>query len=88
VAAGFLFIDSVGMVLMNALMGAGDTKRVMFIGVGFQWLIFLPMVYVVGPVMGFGLVAVFALQAAYRGLQAIVFARMWQQGRWQSIELH
>ncbi len=88
VAAGFLFIDSVGMVLMNALMGAGDTKRVMFIGVSFQWIIFLPIVYVVGPVLGLGLVVVFATQAAYRGLQAVVFARMWQRGRWQSIELH
>jgi putative MATE family efflux protein len=88
VAAGFLFIDSVGMVLMNALMGAGDTKRVMFIGIGFQWLIFLPIVYVIGPIMGLGLVAVFTTQAAYRGLQALTFASMWKRGRWQSIALH
>jgi MATE family multidrug resistance protein len=88
VAAGFLFIDSVGMVLMNALMGAGDTKRVMFIGIGFQWLIFLPIVYVIGPIMGLGLVAVFTAQAAYRGLQALTFASMWKRGRWQSIEFH
>ena len=76
------------MVLMNALMGVGDTKRVMFIGIGFQWLIFLPLVYVLGPVMGFGLVAIFALQAGYRGLQAVTFGSMWRRGRWQSIELH
>jgi Na+-driven multidrug efflux pump len=88
VAAGFLFIDSVGMVLMNALTGAGDTKRVMYIAVSFQWLLFLPLVYLVGPKMGFGLVVVFALQASYRGLQALTFASMWQRGRWQTIELH
>ena len=87
VAAGFLFIDSVGMVMMNALTGVGDTKRVMYIGVGFQWLLFLPLVYVLGPTLGFGLVVIFALQAAYRGLQAITFASMWQRGRWQTIEL-
>ncbi len=88
VAAGFLFIDSVGMVLMNALTGAGDTKRVMYIAVSFQWLIFLPLVYLVGPHMGFGLVVVFALQGGYRGLQALTFASMWQRGRWQTIDLH
>lgn len=88
VAAGFLFIDAVGMVLMNALTGVGDTKRVMYIGIGFQWLIFLPFTYLIGPVLGLGLVAVFAAQAGYRGLQAVTFARMWQHGRWQSIELH
>lgn len=87
VAAGFLFVDSVGMVLMNALTGAGDTRRVMFIGIGFQWLIFLPIVYLIGPVWGLGLVAVFAAQAAYRGLQALTFASMWQRGRWQSIQI-
>jgi len=86
--AGFLFLDAVGMVLMNALMGVGDTKRVMLIGTGFQWLIFLPAVYVVGPVMGLGLVVVFAAQVIYRGFQSLTFALMWKQGRWQSIEIH
>ena len=87
-AAGFLFIDSVGMVLMNALTGAGDTKRVMYIAVSFQWLLFLPLVYLLGPIFGFGLVVIFAVQAAYRGLQAATFMSMWQRGRWQTIDLH
>ena len=88
VAAGFLFIDAVGMVLMNALTGVGDTKRVMVIAIGAQWLIFLPVVYLVGPVLGLGLVAVFSTQALYRGLQAVLFGSMWQGGAWQRIELH
>jgi len=86
--AGFLFIDAVGMVLMNALMGVGDVKRVMLIATSFQWLIFLPLVYLFGPVMGLGLVTVFAVQVIYRGLQSLTFAFMWKGGRWQSIELH
>jgi putative MATE family efflux protein len=86
--AGFLVLDAVGMVMMNALMGAGDVRRVMFISTGFQWLIFLPLVYLLGPVLGFGLVVVFALQVIYRAFQAFTFALMWKRGRWQSIELH
>ena len=86
--AAFLFFDAVGMVLMNALMGAGDVKRVMVIATSFQWLIFLPLVYLFGPVMGLGLVVVFAVQVIYRGLQSLTFALMWKRGRWQSIELH
>jgi Na+-driven multidrug efflux pump len=84
--AVFLALDAVGMVLMNALMGVGDTKRVMFIGTGFQWMLFLPAVYVIGSVMGLGLVAVFAAQVIYRGFQSLTFALMWRGGRWQSIE--
>jgi MATE family multidrug resistance protein len=86
--AAFLFFDAVGMVLMNALMGAGDVKRVMFIATGYQWLIFLPLVYVFGPVMGLGLLVVFAVQVIYRAFQSLTFAFMWKRGRWQSIELH
>ena len=86
--AAFLFFDAVGMVLMNALMGVGDVKRVMVIATSFQWLIFLPFVYVLGPVMGLGLVAVFAVQVTYRGFQSLTFALMWKRGHWQSIELH
>ena len=86
--ASFLFLDAVGMVLMNALMGAGDIKRVTFIATGFQWFVFLPLVYLVGPVMGSGLVVVFAIQVIYRSFQSCTFALMWKRGRWQSIQLH
>ncbi len=84
----FLFLDVVGMVLMNALMGAGDTKRTMLVSTSFQWLVFLPAVFVIGPTLGFGLVAVFAVQVVYRSLQSLTFASMWSRGRWQAIELH
>jgi putative MATE family efflux protein len=86
--ATFLFLDAVGMVLMNALMGAGDIKRVMLVATSFQWLVFLPLVYLIGPVMGLGLAVVFALQVMYRSFQSLTFALMWKRGRWQSIELH
>ena len=86
--AATMSLDTLGMVLMNALTGVGDTKRVMYIGIAFQWLIFLPLVYLLGPILGFGLVVIFATQAAYRALQALTFASMWQRGRWQTIELH
>jgi Na+-driven multidrug efflux pump len=88
VFAASLFFDSVGVVLMNALMGVGDTRRVMVISTSYQWLLFLPMVYVVGPVMGLGLVLVFVAQVTYRCLQSVTFALMWKRGRWQTIELH
>jgi MATE family multidrug resistance protein len=76
------------MVLLNALMGVGDVKRVMMISTGFQWFLFLPAVYFIGLVLGMGLVAVFAAQIAYRLLQSITFASIWKAGWWQAIKLH
>ena len=82
-----LALDSVGMVLMNALMGAGDMKRVMVVATSAQWLFFLPAAFLVGPILGWGLMAIFVSQLIYRTVQAGVFARIWQSGSWQKIEL-
>jgi MATE family multidrug resistance protein len=81
---GLLF-ESVGMVLMNALFGAGDTKRVAAIATSIQWLVMLPLIYLMGPVLGFGLVGIWLVQGGGRALQALVFARLWQGDRWQKI---
>ena len=84
---GMLAFDSVGLVLMNALMGAGDMKRVMYVSTAFQWLFFLPAAYVVGPMLGWGLLAVFVCQLIYRTMQAGVFAAMWRSNGWQNIAI-
>ena len=78
-------IEALGMVLMHSLLGAGDARRVMFVSVGVQWLVFLPLVYLVGPVIGLGLTAIWILQASYRVLQSAIFTFFWVQRRWAKI---
>lgn len=80
-------LDAIGLVLMNALVGAGDARRVMFVSVGLQWLLFLPGAYLVGPYRGGSLLSIWVLQAGYRLLQAVLVARMWSRGKWASIRL-
>lgn len=80
-------VDTAGMALMHALLGAGDTGRVMRISIISQWLLFMPIAYLAGPVLGFGLLGVWGLQAVYRVGQAIWFGWAWKQGRWQEINL-
>ncbi|MGY6631793.1 MAG: MATE family efflux transporter [Wenzhouxiangella sp.] len=87
ISALVIGIDGAGMVLLNALLGAGDTRRVMKISVITQWGLFLPLAWLVGPVLGGGLLAVWALQAIYRTGQAVWFGLAWRGGRWQSIKL-
>ena len=83
----FIAFDAAGMTFFNAHLGAGDSRRVMKITIGCQWLLFLPVAYVIGPVLGGGLLAVWTLQIGYRLLQASLFARSWQQGRWSEVEI-
>ncbi|MBK6581261.1 MAG: MATE family efflux transporter [Sandaracinaceae bacterium] len=82
-----LFVDTIGSVLMNSLVGAGATRAVMIIATGLQWGVFLPAAYLIGPVLGHGLLAVFAAQVVYRMLQSGAFAWQWQRGAWQHIKL-
>ncbi len=82
-----MVVDATGMVLMNALQGAGDTRSVMTVAVGLQWLLFLPVAYLIGPVLGGGMNAIWFAQVGYRALQAVVFIAMWRRGRWAETEV-
>ena len=79
--------DTAGMVLMNALIGAGDTRRSMWISLVWQWVVFLPLAYMAGPVLGFGLLGVWAVTGLYRVGQAITCGTQWAGRKWAGIEI-
>ena len=76
-----------GLVLMNAMLGAGDSRRVMIVSVIAQWVFFLPLAYLVGPHWGYGLLGVWILQGCYRLTQALVFASYWDRGHWAHVKV-
>lgn len=80
-------IDAIGMVLMNALIGAGASRTSMVVSVSTQWLLFIPAAYVMGPILGMGLMAIWIAQVSYRGLTAVIFAHIWRAGRWADIKI-
>jgi putative MATE family efflux protein len=82
-----IMIEAVGTILMNALLGAGDARRVMKISIMCQWVYFLPLAYLIGPVLGHGLFAVWLLNGSYRALMAILMATLWKQGKWAAIKV-
>jgi putative MATE family efflux protein len=82
-----MMVEAAGIVLMHSLLGAGDVHRVMRISISCQWLFFLPLAYLIGPVMGFGLMAVWSLNILYRAMLAAIFAILWHRGTWASIKI-
>lgn len=75
-------IDAVGMVLLNALFGAGDSRLVMVVSISMQWALQLPLVYLIGPVLGWGLMPIWIAWFAVRALQAVIFFMIWRGPRW------
>ena len=83
----FIAFDGVGMILMNALFGVGASKAVMQVSMLMQWCVFLPLAWLIGPVWGGGLMAIWLLQVAYRAIQVGIFGHIWRKGNWQSIKV-
>jgi MATE family multidrug resistance protein len=79
--------DTAGMVLMNALIGAGDTHRAMRISILWQWLFFLPLAYLVGPALGYGLLGVWIVNGFYRVGQSVTCGTQWAGQKWADIKI-
>ncbi len=86
-AGATIAVEGVSVVLMSGLQGAGDTRRTMVVAATFQWLLFLPLAYLIGPVLGYGLLAIWSLQGVYRALLASVYMVLWRQGGWAAIKV-
>jgi putative MATE family efflux protein len=80
-------LETTGLVLMNAMIGAGDTRRSMWISVIAQWVFFLPFAFIVGSVWGYGLLGVWVVNGIYRSGQAIACIQQWAGRHWAGIKL-
>lgn len=79
--------EGVSFALMNCLLGAGDSRRVMILSISLQWGLFLPAAYVAGPLLGAGLTGIWVINLAYRMLLALSFYVAWRGGRWSKISV-
>ena len=80
-------LEALGFAFMHGMLGAGDAKRVMLVSIGVQWFLLLPLAWLFGSHLGYGLLAVWILQSVSRALQAGLFLTMWQGRKWQAIRL-
>ena len=82
-----IILDGLGLIMMHALLGAGASKFVMLVATGLQWGLFLPIAYLIGPVLGYGLTAIWVATGLYRLLQMLIFTLAWQRRGWTRIRL-
>ena len=82
-----IWFEAISMILLSGLQGAGAAKIVTKISVGLQWILFLPFAYLVGPVLGYGLMGIWVWFITYRLITTIIFASVWQFGNWQNIRV-
>ena len=69
------------------MMSPGDATPVMFVNIGTQCLILLPMAYLVGPLLGFSLLGIWLVQGSSRALKSVLYTEMWRGRKWQHISV-
>ncbi len=80
-------LEALGMIMMHALIGAGATKASMKVSLVMQWLLFLPVAWLIGPVLGLSLTAIWLAQIGYRSIQALIYVHMWRKKSWQHLNV-
>lgn len=75
------------LILLNSLLGAGDTKRVMLVSISTQWIYYLPIAYVIGPILGYGITGIWLYMMSYRLIQCVIFIKFWRGNSWTHIKV-
>ena len=78
---------AVSLILAQALYGAGNSKYVMVVEMVLHMTCLVPLAYVLGIVLDFGLNGVWASAVVYIGLMSAAMARKFASGDWKDIKL-
>jgi multidrug resistance protein, MATE family len=74
-------------VFTQALFGAGNTRFVMFVEFGLHFFCLVPLAYICGVVMGWGVLGVWTGAFVYVVLLALVMGWKFAEGRWKEIRI-
>ena len=80
-------ILAVGMIVSEALFGAGNPKFVAVVQFILIFFVLLPLAYLFAIVFALGLVGIWLAACVYVALAAIAMTLKWKGGSWKSIEL-
>ena len=85
--AAWGMFDTMNLVFLGALKGAGDTRFAMAWLLGTEWLIFVPGVVVAMRLLDGGILGAWAVQLFYIVLLSLGLYVRWRRGRWMDIRL-
>lgn len=77
-------LHGINLCLPQALYGAGANKQVFTAAALIQWGVGLPLAYIVGIHLGYGITGMWLTQVVERMLSCIVYSRMWSAKQWRS----
>lgn len=85
--AAYTLMDTLFIVFSGALRGAGDTRFAMWAQVILAWVMFVPPVYIIIEILGWGLFAAWGWGVVYVTVLGLVFLLRFRSGKWKDIEM-
>ncbi len=76
-----------GMILTQALFGAGNPRFVMLVELFLHFCVLLPLAYLFGVVLGFGLIGLWSAAAVYVVALTVIMANKFRSGSWKTITI-
>jgi multidrug resistance protein, MATE family len=82
-----IWAEVAGLVIIHSLYGSGDTKQVMLISTLGEWLIKLPLIYLIGITFGYGLLGIWLAIIAYNMVHSILYITLWNREKWGNVTI-
>lgn len=82
-----IFIEAQALTYMHALLGAGDSKKVMYISTLILWAVYIPLGWILGIYFTMGLNGIWISNLAVQVLLAIIYTALWKSGEWKKIKI-
>ncbi|WP_299986485.1 MATE family efflux transporter [uncultured Pontibacter sp.] len=86
ITLGYVFFG-LGMVMVQAFNGAGDTRTPSIINVVVLWLLEIPLAYLLAITLGFGATGVFFAIAFCHSFHALVSWWLFRRGTWKKVQV-
>jgi Na+-driven multidrug efflux pump len=86
ICSGYIFYG-VGMVMMNAFNGAGDTKTPTLINLFGFWAFQIPLAWILAKTLGYGPLGVFIAIPVAETAIAITAFILFKKGRWKNVKV-
>ncbi|MBA9078246.1 MATE family efflux transporter [Rufibacter quisquiliarum] len=86
ITLGYVFFG-LGMVMVQAFNGAGDTRTPTLINILVLWIIEIPLAYLLALHLGYGITGIFATIACSHSLHALISWWLFRKGRWKTLQV-
>lgn len=82
-----IFIEAQALTMMHALLGAGDSKKVMYISTLLLWIVYIPMGWLLGIYFDLGLNGIWTANLIVQISMAVIYTTLWKTGKWKEIRI-